>query len=78
MTNLDGPVEFARQQSLFAPPKPQTPRGQMLLADSGVSDQPVNRPKPESAMPTEATGPKQVKPLAGQQSFFKHHSNEFD
>ena len=66
--------EFARpapgQLSLFREPKPRTAKGQLLLADSGVSDQPVSRPKPEAAMPPEVTAPKQVAPLAGQKSMF--------
>lgn len=66
--------EFTRpapgQRTLFEQPKPRTAKGQLLLADSGVSDQPVTRPKPEAAMPPEATAPKQVAPLAGQKSMF--------
>lgn len=75
--DFDGPVEFARppaagQKQLFAtkPARPRTAAGQTLLVDSGVSDQPVVRPKPEAAMPPEIAAPVQPKPLPGQGDLF--------
>lgn len=55
----------------FAPKRPQTPGGQMLLVDSGVNDQPTPKRTPvESAMPPEVTGPVQATPIHGQRSLF--------